>query len=68
VAHDTPPRPQADPAYGTDICGSVCREPVVVHRRINGMTHDDMDSPDPPSAKAITALLPPDPAYGQGER
>jgi hypothetical protein len=29
----------------------------VVHRRINGMIDDDMDSPDPPSAKVITALL-----------
>jgi hypothetical protein len=29
----------------------------VVHRRINGMIDDDMDSPDPPPAKVITALL-----------
>ncbi len=28
----------------------------MVHRRINGMAND-MDNPDPPSAKAITALL-----------
>src|SRR4051794_28806631 len=26
------------------------------HRRINGMTDDEMDRPDRPSAKAITAL------------
>jgi hypothetical protein len=30
---------------------------VVVRRTINGMADDDMGSPDPPSAKAITALL-----------
>ena len=29
----------------------------MVRRRINGMTDNDMDSPDPPSAKAITTLL-----------
>jgi hypothetical protein len=29
----------------------------VVQRRINGMADNDMDSPDPPSAKAITELL-----------
>jgi hypothetical protein len=28
-----------------------------MQRRINGMADSDMDSPDPPSAKAITALL-----------
>jgi hypothetical protein len=29
----------------------------VVQRRINGMADSDMDSPDPPSPKAITELL-----------
>ena len=32
-------------------------EQVVVGRTIIGMTDDDMDSPGPPSAKAVTALL-----------
>ena len=41
--------------YGTDVV-AVCRESVVVPAKSNGMTANDMDSPDPP-AKAITALL-----------
>ncbi|MDT2009425.1 hypothetical protein FXW78_46455 [Rhodococcus opacus] len=43
--------------YGTD-AAAVRRESVVVRRRrINGMADNDINSPDPPSAKAITALV-----------
>ena len=58
----TPPsekRSIEDPAYGG--AQMLWLDSVVNRlwctRRINGMADDDMDSPDPPSAKAITALL-----------
>ena len=43
-------------AYGTAIAA---REPwaLVAHSTLCGMTDDDADRPEPPSAKAITALL-----------
>ena len=36
---------------------SVCRWQLVAHRTIGGMTDDDVGRPEPPSAKAVTALL-----------
>jgi hypothetical protein len=44
-------------AYGTDVVARSVRESVVVHRRITGISDNDMDGADPPAAKAITALL-----------
>ena len=47
----------ADPLTALGTRCSVGRERLVVHSTISSMGDDDVDRPEPPSAKAVTAML-----------
>jgi hypothetical protein len=49
--------PVEDPLTALRTRCSVGRERLVVHSTISSMGDDDVDRPEPPSAKAVTAML-----------